>query len=307
MGIHSLHCNHHQILIMHFHHQQAARRELLTTIRAFFHSEWRTYPMRPRFSRFLTGPTGVGKTKLVRQVAEEAKLPLFEVSATNWILLGCSERGARQSWIDIANFCLSHDQGIIFLDEVDKLTGDSTWTSHLRVEVFSLLDQRMPQNLLIKGADEDEGSDSEELLQTASDRLENQMLIIGAGAFQRHWAGRSKPAMGFQEGKPHDEPDFSIRDMHGTIPEEIANRFASPVLPLPSLSRADYLQMAWEVCTQLPDAAATRFEKLIDKRVDSAVTNQTGCRWIMTSMDSSQSTGPAKSFQDQPRDPSLEI
>jgi len=263
-----------------FHHQQAVRVELVRTIRAFFHAPWRNLPIRPRFNRFITGPTGVGKSTLVREVARETDIPLFEVSATNWIPLGVSDRSARATWIDIADFCKAHKRGIIFLDEADKLGAESAWMNHVRVEIFSLLDQRVPQNLFLKSEDDALGESPEEAFSHVSRKLSHDIFIVGAGAFQCLWEGRVRSSLGFRTPSCFADPGLASRDMHSVIPPEIANRFASPVLQLRPLEKADYLEMAESVASQLTELHDASFRRLANERLDSALSNQSGCRWV---------------------------
>jgi len=263
-----------------FNHQQAVRVELVRTIRAFFHAPWRNLPVRPRFNRFITGPTGVGKSTLVREVARETDIPLFEVSATNWIPLGVSDRSARATWIDIADFCKAHKRGIIFLDEADKLGAESAWMNHVRVEIFSLLDQRVPQNLFLKSEDDALGESPEEAFAHVSNKLSHDIFIVGAGAFQCLWEGRVRSSLGFRTPSCSADPGLASRDMHSVIPPEIANRFASPVLQLRPLAKADYLEMAESVASHLTELHNASFRRLANERLDSALSNQSGCRWV---------------------------
>jgi SpoVK/Ycf46/Vps4 family AAA+-type ATPase len=147
-----------------FHYQEPAFQDLLHTAKAFFDPRWHEFSIKPRFSRLIVGPSGVGKTHIVRALAEHLSVPLFSIDVSNWILLGASaaERNG-QTWQHISEFIAKNERGIIFLDELDKLgrTGsvnDSAWAQHLRVEVYGLLDGRIPTGLTMPVLEEKEAS-----------------------------------------------------------------------------------------------------------------------------------------------------
>lgn len=149
-----------------FHYQEAAFQDLLQTAKAFFDPSWHEFRIKPRFSRLVVGPSGVGKTHIVRALAEEMQVPLFSIDVSNWILLGASaaERSG-ETWRHICKFIAENERGIIFLDELDKLgragaINDSAWTQHLRVEVYGLLDKRIPAGLIMPPADKEASAPS---------------------------------------------------------------------------------------------------------------------------------------------------
>ena len=64
--------------------------------------------------------------------------------------MGCTSRGAPNTWPLIAQFLLKHKNAtgvVIFLDELDKLSGTSTWEAFERTEIFKLLDLAVPNGL----------------------------------------------------------------------------------------------------------------------------------------------------------------
>ena len=65
-----------------FPHQQAVYSELVRTARTFFSPHWRALTIRPRFSRLVIGESGCGKSFIVRALAEELSLPLWNACAT---------------------------------------------------------------------------------------------------------------------------------------------------------------------------------------------------------------------------------
>lgn len=265
-----------------FDHQEVVYRELAETARVFFDSDWRNLPIRPRFSRFIAGPTGTGKTHMVTALGRELGLPVFAITATSWIPFGASQRGARTTWIDLVEFCRSNVKGIIFLDEVDKLMGWSPWMQFIRTEAFALLDSRVPDTVTLSGSDSD-GDDPDELkgrVETARIRLTDSFLILGAGAFQAIWQSKASSPIGFGSTGPAPSEPLDKAELGNVIPPEIINRFASPLLVLHPLRARDYQSILAKIVSQLDAPLQGLVSQIGESSIPDAVKNGTGCRWI---------------------------
>jgi hypothetical protein len=263
-----------------FPHQRLACSELLATARVFFDSDWAHLPVQPRFTRLIVGPTGVGKTHLVRTLAGELEIPCLELTSTNWIPLGANNRGARPTWVDVADFCRRNERGLIFVDEIDKLYGFSSWINYIRVEVFGLLDRRAPDNLTVPNDDETDPNELKISLQLGKVRLRNGMFLVGAGAFQNLWQEKRSQPIGFADFGASPPSDLSPSEMATVLPAEIVNRFASPVLTLRQLNREDYESILREVLVKLPSELVDETRKVADATIQTAIDGHTGCRWI---------------------------
>ena len=68
--------------------------------------------------------------------------------------------------------------------------------------------------------------------------------------------------------------------MATVLPAEIVNRFASPVLTLRQLNRADYESILKEVLGKLPSELVDETRKVADATIQTAIDGHTGCRWI---------------------------
>jgi len=264
-----------------FPHQKEVFKSLLQTARVCFGSSWQSLPIRPRFARFVSGPSGAGKTHVARAVAEELDMPFFTVDASTWIPLGASSRGATFTWVEIGRWLREHPQGIIFLDELDKVgSSPEGWLNYVRVEIFSLLDRRLPAGLsLYETEDEDDSQRHAIELGVVAQRLAQGVFFIGAGAFQNIWEARGKAVAGFHLAEK-TEAGLTHRQMAQAIPTEMVNRFTGPILSLRQLSREDYALMLRRCVRSLPKGLAGKVEGIGRKSLDDAVDNRLGVRWL---------------------------
>jgi hypothetical protein len=262
-----------------FPHQAMAYRELRRTADAFFSKSWQNFPVRPRFNRLLVGASGTGKTHLARNLARDLNVPYLELCATNWIPLGANERGARPSWLDVADFCYAHPRGIICIDEIDKCGDRTPWMTYVRVEVFLLLDHRFPGNMDWQPRDpEFDEEDRPKARALSAGRLHDSVLVLGAGAFHDLWGYCRTPA-GFHANETSGPRHLSSQMMAEVIPVEILNRFAPPLIAMPPLVRTDYLHLLDALCGRFPEVDRAGLRALAVRTLDNAVSQQLGARW----------------------------
>lgn len=287
-----------------FPHQKEVFDELVRTARVCFGSRWQSLPIRPRFSRFISGPSGSGKTHVARAVAEELGVPFFAIDASTWIPLGASSRGAVFTWVEIGRWLRDHPRGVIFLDELDKVgTSPEGWLNYLRVEIFSLLDRRLPAGLSL--SEEDDGEASRRCgfeLKLVGSRLAEGVFFIGAGAFQNVWESRGKAVAGFHLEEKADS-GLSHRQMAQTIPVELANRFGGPILVLQPLCRSDYETMLRRCIRALPGGVAEKVRAAGRASLTDAVENRMGVRWleeiVLRALVSTEESSPCRTAKEQ--------
>ena len=260
-------------------HQEEAFRSLYETGHAFFRGRWQQLPLKPRFARFLTGPTGTGKSFLVRAVAQALEKPLFEIGASNWLPFGSHSGGGSPTWITIATFLRRNSRGIIFIDELDKINGASSWMNHIRVEIFSLLDQRLPDTLRLVDDEEAEAIHEPVIRERLRARLAHGILVIGAGAFQDLHEAHQQRIAGFNTAREITSP-LAQNDMAKVIPREIANRFSAPILHLPPLQERDYRQMLEQIAAKSPAKLRALITTIGQESLPAALAAQSGCRWL---------------------------
>lgn len=261
----------------------------METAEVFFKEDWHNLPVKPRFSRLITGPSGSGKTYIARCVAERLKIPFFSIDSTNWMPLGVNEKAAKPTWVDIASFLRRTERGLIIVDEVEKVgrsdsLTNSTWVQFIRVEMFTLFDRRLPENLSILEKDGETLAPEKfvaeiELLRS---RLSHGMMIIAAGAFQSIWQSRGKGPIGFRANdRLEDDTDLITHAQASQILEtEIVNRFASPILVMRPLCSKDYEEMLSKLVCKLPKALAKDVQRIGSQRLATAAVTGLGVRWL---------------------------
>lgn len=272
-----------------FEQQVSAFDSLMETAEIFFEEDWHSLPVKPRFSRLITGPSGSGKTYIARCVAERLQIPYYSIDSTNWMPLGVNEKAAKPTWVDIASFLRRTERGLIIVDEVEKVgrsdsLTNSTWVQFIRVEMFTLFDRRLPENLSILEKDGETLAPDNFVaeLELLQNRLSRGMMIIAAGAFQSIWQSRGKAPIGFHaNGQLHDEEELMTHAHAAQILEtEIVNRFASPILVMRPLGLKDYEKMLSKLVCKLPGKLAKDVQKIGSERLAAAAVAGLGVRWL---------------------------
>ena len=222
--------------------------------------------IRPRPHALLIGPSGVGKTALVRAFAEDASMkrgfacPLFIADPGTWLPDGArgepnTLRAIRQwMWRDV------EEAGIIFIDELDKLYGQQDWGRSIVQNVFSLLDNRLDCVGYWTAAD--------------SRLLEEKVMIIGAGTWQKTQKEALSDAANLSRmGARIDRIEGAFE-----IPEELLFRFNVDVIYLDPMLEVEIQERIAEIHRDLnlPAPAASRIAELASR----AASSHRQVRWL---------------------------
>ncbi len=213
-----------------FPSQQKAYEELLLIVQVFSGCNWPAGLIKPRLDPILIGQSGVGKSFLVRKVAEASGIPSFHTSYGDWIVTP-----ARTSFCTmdmIYKFVCDNECGIIHIDEIDKARAGfrTEWSITIYSEIFNLLDRTPARSrtgpwhsLLIE-------------------RLATRFLIVGSGTWQSQWnAPRHRP-IGFHQ-QARNNGDLKIWDgIHSSalIPPELLKRFNPNPIIISTMTLEDY-------------------------------------------------------------------
>lgn len=257
-------------------HQKDAFERLLAVARARFAIDWKSLPVRPRTNTLIVGPSGSGKTHLANELAKTLDVPLLALSLGQWLPVGASDRSGVQTWPLILKFLLENESApgaVIFLDEVDKLDGRTSWDQHLRTECYLLLDLKTPPP-----------RDSDDMLAAdhakAARFLQNRALIVGAGAFQHLWDQEPKREAGFGAKPAPASVPSDLSKLAATLPRELVNRFRSQLVVLPQLDEPDYRRMLEQAGALVPAYVQKAFYRIGEARIEEAVRCRQGCRFV---------------------------
>ncbi len=221
--------------------------ELLTAMaEAFFEDalDPRHSPVQLRLNPLLIGPSGVGKTHLVRLLARRlGGLPVLTFTVGNWIVAGAKSENTHQV---IARTLDEHERAIVFLDELDALAGgggkekidqNSDWSGSRLAGIMALLDRTLGH-----------GGIRGEWNEHHSRRLREGVFVIAAGTWQPLWRQLEVRQVGFAGGGDSSRANITelIKRAH-LLPEELLNRLASPWLVLEPMNEDDHRRVAHQL------------------------------------------------------------
>ena len=125
---------------------------LLPIIEIAQYSKFREMSIKPRTHSLICAPSGAGKSHLMKELGRQTDQPVLLLNVSNWQPMGAK---TESTWNKILEFIKEHDKGIIVLDELDKLQGNSEWIGYLRLEIHDLLDGVIPISLISDNENDD--------------------------------------------------------------------------------------------------------------------------------------------------------
>ncbi len=198
----------------------------------FFSQSHRNSILRPRVYPLIAGPTGVGKSKLAKVLAEQVDAKHMMISFARWMPQGVGKEYEPTQFMILRQASL-HKRLIVQVDEIDKFgemkgSSSSSWTKSVMQEIFAMLDGDWPMEAFRRYTSRDE--------KEANPATEG-IFFMGSGTWQNIHANPPK-SIGFVSGTSSvtDSTAARIRAAQ-TIPPELIARFHPELLllnyPLP--------------------------------------------------------------------------
>lgn len=206
----------------------------------------------PRLFPLVAGPTGSGKSFLIRQVARELDADYFRLTYGDFIPLGARDPAAA-TMVRLGRKLAHSNRLLVHLDEIDKwLISDREWGRSITTDLWNLLDCVLPWEQIIAADPSLLGGSPEEQTKTGKDDIPDppvnlfrtdHMFIVGSGTWQSIFEHRITRTVGFQGGSATPQP--SDRDLVAAIrrskviPTELSARFSTDILVLGYPSREE--------------------------------------------------------------------
>ena len=183
-------------------------------------------PLQLRLNPLIVGPSGVGKSHLVRELGDRLNLPTLRLTVGEWLINGAAQQPT--TFHVLQQFIEKHERFILHLDELDKFRNDGSahWQNSLMTELLGTIDRRIHAS----------GTKDVPWTPAHSDRLLNNVFVLGSGTWQSLWSSQVAGA---------NDPASVVRRIRESrvIPEELTNRFNSSFLVLPGYTVEEFKRM----------------------------------------------------------------
>lgn len=224
-----------------------------------------TTTLRPRLFPLIAGPTGAGKSFLVKKVAALLKAEYFPITYGDWMVQGARENAGGTTVFRILNKVRSNPLVIVHIDELDKIgnTGDSSWSRSLCNELWGVLDHAFPFEAWEKG----EEVPSEEVAHVRQS-IAHRLWIVGSGTWQDVFACPKPKTLGFAPAIDTHEVPFEERIHEAKmIPAELTARFHTDIQIL------SYPTSTHEIAQLLKSTGIEELAESLGETIDPATIN----------------------------------
>lgn len=191
--------------------------------RAFYAGSSATLAVKPRLFPLVVGPTGAGKSHLVKLTAETLRANHLRVTYGDWVPRGAREGAGEATTQRIIEAVLSHDRVLLHIDELDKcqLSYEHSWTRSIANDIWNVLDGELRHH---QAADDATAA-------RLRKRVASGLWIVGSGTWQQVFEEASRAGLGFnaQPPPPVAADPVALREkivQARMIPTELLSRFA---------------------------------------------------------------------------------
>jgi hypothetical protein len=213
--------------------QENARGKIMALAELFFETnELCGLSIKPRFFPLIVGPTGAGKTMLIREAAESLGATLLRITFGDWMPRGIRGETGTPTSFQILSLLESNPRVVLHVDELDKWQEDfaSSWSRSVAADLWNVLDKELPLEEYLKSKDRPKPRSPEELAR----KVRENLWIVGSGTWQSVFNQATTPSCGFVSGHPRTEiSDDELTEkivQKKMIPDELLSRFAADLI-----------------------------------------------------------------------------
>ena len=188
--------------------------------------------VRPRYAALICGPTGVGKSHLVRKCAEELGCRYYKVTRGDWVPLGANVSAGGSTTFHILDLVLQGpgSRVVVHIDELDKLAGlanggaRSDWGASIQTDIWNTLDYDFPWEAYRSHNTDIKLSDAQ-----IRERLKKELWFVASGTFQHLFEKVRDRGVGFSPSV-EGAVDGDVIHESRHLPAELLARFHFPVI-----------------------------------------------------------------------------
>jgi hypothetical protein len=239
--------------------QQAARNILLLMGRTFFSGVQIIPDLKLRLYPLLIGPTGVGKSQIVKTAANRLGAYYLRICRGDWNVVG--SRAGRPTTYQVLDYVATYPRVLLHIDELDKFTDlqSGDWSAAISGNLWSMLDGVHPVAEYLRDVTfTDKPAPTGEELEA---RIKN-LWIVGSGTWQSVYKNsRAGSSIGFGRNSNDEKVGMEAIIASNLISSELLNRFNNDVvfLEYPSLAETRRL---------LDGSGITKLAKQLGARVE---------------------------------------
>lgn len=208
---------------------RAALGQLTMMGELFYDPRPNSLPLALRLFPLLVGPTGAGKTFLVKRTAAQLKAAYFKVTRGDWIPRGA--RSGRPTAFQILDRLLASERLCLHLDECDKWSLDFSreWSAGLGSDLWNTLDGDFQVRDYL--GETKFGDQTPPTVQEVEHKIRNGLWIVGSGTWQQVFAqGNRTASFGFNPGAEAEPISAAAIAKSGMISPELLLRFNSDLV-----------------------------------------------------------------------------
>jgi len=215
--------------------QQAARNTLLQMGKLFYSGVQILPNLNLRLYPLLIGPTGVGKSQIVRTAANRLGAYYLRICRGDWNVVG--SRAGRPTTYQVLDYVATYPKVLLHIDELDKFSDlqSGDWSAAIAGNLWGLLDGVHPVAEYLR--DVTFGDQPAPTGQELEAKIKN-LWIVGSGTWQNVYQNsRAGSSIGFGRDSNDEKVGMEAIMSSNLVSRELLNRFNNDAIFLeyPSL------------------------------------------------------------------------